>query len=602
MAKLSLEPPSSEDLVYILNHVFMPPRLPQEDDHDDNHDIALCRVICDASQKFAESLLQHQRGLWSTVDQMLQKVLRTTEVRGKDILVDNILSLGDGEVLVLHIRAQNAAIILRRLHDAMVFEVFEVSPTPEAVMAVKGKLICSYPGPAVELPLSVAHDRSFVEQLVSFLLHMDVDQLDAQPTTTKAGSKVPETRATAHPRYISQLLVMILCGMGKEADVNRITKRIADDVCWENAKNPWRRSSLWLVLRVAIQTLATADSHHIYKTFMIFFQTDLLRMFLNHNFSSELLHAARIKTCRRVHKLGASAPQFLLKAVEDISQAIENCLQARWSKEQLRQASSPSFIPVPAALEKDITISLQKSHAYLTKIIHPDPCTHTPSLFVPSHFPRLRDNFDLHHCDGLTNTVQADPFVALADFEFFVQEKLDTWVKENHQDESACEKLGLCLEQYISFSKTLYSSNPEDESLMLLTIMELWVALDTIAVSHCPLLREYSPEIPASILEPLLLRKAKSIERAAKIELYLRCRHSSVTVATSIYSDKMQESMFAVRYFEQESSLADLKASIESYATNNRKNKHAELQKKQKEYRQLLDVIASASCEYVESY
>lgn len=96
MAKLSLEPPSSEDLVYILNHVFIPPRLPQEDDHDDNHDIALCRVICDASQRFAGFLSQPQRGLWSTVDQMLQKVLRTTEVLGKDILVDNILSLGDG--------------------------------------------------------------------------------------------------------------------------------------------------------------------------------------------------------------------------------------------------------------------------------------------------------------------------------------------------------------------------------------------------------------------------------------------------------------------------------------------------------------------------
>src|SRR6266571_8389764 len=55
------------------------------------------------------------------------------------------------EVLVLHIHAQNAAIILRRLRDTMVFEAFEVSPPPEAVMQVEGKLICSYPGPAVEL-------------------------------------------------------------------------------------------------------------------------------------------------------------------------------------------------------------------------------------------------------------------------------------------------------------------------------------------------------------------------------------------------------------------------------------------------------------------
>jgi hypothetical protein len=129
----------------------------------------------------------------------------------------------------------------------MVFGAFEVSPPPEVVMGIQGKLLCSYPGPAVTLPLNIAQDRSFVEQLVSFLAHMDVDRLDAEATTTKAGSEVPESRGTTHPRYITQLLTMILCGMGSEATVNRITKRIADEACWKDARNPWRRSSLWLV-------------------------------------------------------------------------------------------------------------------------------------------------------------------------------------------------------------------------------------------------------------------------------------------------------------------------------------------------------------------
>ena len=126
-------------------------------------------------------------------------------------------TLLDPDVLTFYIRAQNAALILRRLQHTMVFEVFEVSPPPEAVMAIEGKLICSYPGPAVELPLDVAEDPSFIEQLVNFLMKMDKDQLpDAEATTTKAGSKVPETRGTTHPQYISQLLIMILRGMGHE--------------------------------------------------------------------------------------------------------------------------------------------------------------------------------------------------------------------------------------------------------------------------------------------------------------------------------------------------------------------------------------------------
>ncbi|KAF8962069.1 hypothetical protein BDZ97DRAFT_1759482 [Flammula alnicola] len=579
MANTNLEPPSLEDLIYVLNHVFLPPKLPQKDDNDTDHDVALCRFAYNASLEFAGFLSQCQQGQWSIVSRMLNNLLKTTRSLEKDVLATNILGLGDGEA--------------PRYYDV---SNFEVSPSPEAVMDVEGKLVCSYPGPAVELPLDIAHDRSFVEQLVSFLVHMDVDRLDAEATTTKAGSKVPETRGTTHPRYISQLLSMILCGIGKEAEVDRITKRIADDVCWDSARNPWRRSSLWLVLRVAIQT--TADSRETYKAFMVFFQAQLLQLFLDHDLSSELLHTARVKTSRRVHKLGASASPRLLQVVETVSRAIEQRLQERWSEEQRLQAVSPSYTPDPATFEKDATISLLKSRDYLAKIMSPDLYTDTFTTFHPSHFLRLRDSYDFHHPNGLSQAVQADPYVALADFEFFVQKRLDGWVIENRHDESACEKLGACLDQYISAAKTQYSSNPEDESLMLLTIMELWVALDAIAVFHCPLLLDYSPEIPASFLDPLLLRRAKFIERAARIQLYLRNRHSKATIATSIYSDHLDHTTFAVRYFQQSSSLYAVKASIERDAALKRTNKHAELQGKNERHAWLTKEIDRRRCEY----
>ena len=488
----------------------------------------------------------------------------------------------------------------------MVFEVFEVSPRPEAVMTVEGKLICSYPGPAVELPLEVARDPSFVEQLANFLIQMDVDQLpDAEATTTKAGSKVPETRGTTHPRYISQLLIMILRGMGNEATVNRITKRIGDEVCWDNALNPWRRSSLWLVVRVAIQT--TSDSRETYKAFMVFFQTQLLQLFIDRNLpnlSSDLLHAARVKTSRRVHKLGASAPPRLLQAVAAISRQMEGCLQLRWSEEQHLQAFSPPYAPDPTAIEKDTTISLLESRTYLTRIMSPEPLMDTFTEFCPSHFPRLRDSRDFHDLcpDSLTDAVQAEGRIALADFECLVQERLDGWVMENSQHESGCKTLASCLEQYVSASKSHYSSNAEDESLMLLTIMELWVALDTIACLQCPLLLSYSPEIPAAFLEPLLLRRAKSIERAARIECYIRSRHSNAAIAISIFSDQLHHDMFAVRYFQTSPVLQATKASIESHATDVREKKRMELQEANEKHASLTKEIAMLSCESPGSY
>lgn len=467
-------------------------------------------------------------------------------------------------------------------------------------MSIEGKLICSYPGPAIELPLGIAHDVSFVEQLASFLVQMDGDHLDAEATTTKAGSEVQETRSTTHPQYISQLLIMILRGMGKEAKVTRITKRIADDACWDNAQNPWRRSPLWLVLRVAIQT--TADSCETYKAFMVFFQAELLQTFLDLDFSSELLFIARAKTSRRVHKLGASAYPRLLEKVHSVGKAIEKCLQRRWLEEQHLQTNSPPYIPDLSAIDDDTTISLCNSRAYLSKVMSPDPSQHNFVTFCPSYSPRLRDTFNFNHPDGLSEAFKANPYIALADFEVLVQERLDDWVSENRYDKSSCQKLGTCLEQYISSATTHYSSSPEDQSLMILTIMELWVALDTVAVIHCPLLSSYPPDIPISILHPLLLRKAKSIERAAGIELYLRRRYSNTSVETSVFSDQLEQTTFSVRYFRSSSTLQEIKASIEKEAADTRERKRAELQELNTEHASLTERIRKLTCDYYENY
>jgi len=96
------------------------------------------------------------------------------------------------------IRAQNAAVIIRKLESDTIFESFEVSPDPAAVMSAKGKLICSYPGPAIAVPNTIVDDPSFIAELANFLVRMDRDVLDAAATTTKAGI-APWTATKWHP-------------------------------------------------------------------------------------------------------------------------------------------------------------------------------------------------------------------------------------------------------------------------------------------------------------------------------------------------------------------------------------------------------------------
>jgi len=97
MVNSSPGPPSSEDVLYALNHVFLPPKLPQEEDHGPDRDVALCRFIYEACQEFLEVLpSQDQQRKWSTVVQMLKNLLESTQVLNRDVLIADILRLENG--------------------------------------------------------------------------------------------------------------------------------------------------------------------------------------------------------------------------------------------------------------------------------------------------------------------------------------------------------------------------------------------------------------------------------------------------------------------------------------------------------------------------
>lgn len=503
--------------------------------------------------------------------------------------------------MAFSIRAQNAGLLLRKNSEYIVFEAFEVSPPPEHVMGEEGKLLCSYPGPAIEVPLITSQDPLFVKELVSFIGNMDVDQLDAAQTTTKAGSIVQETRGTNDPKYITQLLIAILHGMGREANVQRITKRIADEVCWKNALNPWRRSPLWLVLRVAAQRMS--GSIDVYKQWMLFLHARLLQIFLDNNFSSDLLQTARVKTSRRAYKLKNPVSPLLLQAVKDVSEAVEARLQERWAHEQRIQAFSLPFAVDPLAIERDTVLSLVNSRAYLTAVLRRDSALGTPKPFKLNEQPRLRDfSISAMYPDALIHAVQADPYVALADFEAIVEAQSSTWAQANYRNELASQILKSCLDQYMVSTKKYYALNAEDQSRMILTILGLWVALDVVVCAQHPLLCSYSPEIPASILDPLLVRSATSLNHAAAIERHLRERYANANANgafTSIYATDITETSFAVRYFEQSSKMYDLRSAIELAATEERRVKLAELRDRNEQHSQLLHQIAILDCTFL---
>ncbi len=59
-------------LNYIINHVFLPPILPQEDDRDEKHESGLCSILLECAQRYQSHLDENGQQKWSHILKMLQ--------------------------------------------------------------------------------------------------------------------------------------------------------------------------------------------------------------------------------------------------------------------------------------------------------------------------------------------------------------------------------------------------------------------------------------------------------------------------------------------------------------------------------------------------
>ncbi|KAI6009773.1 hypothetical protein BKA83DRAFT_4632007 [Pisolithus microcarpus] len=498
-------------------------------------------------------------------------------------------SMTPGDVVVYLIRAQNAAIVFRRGAKDTIAESFEVSSTTEAVMGSCGKLVCSYPGPAIAVPNEVFDDSVFRLELAHFLCEMNKDSLDAARTTRKAGSIVSEERDTAHPRYITESLTGILRAVGRPAEVQRINKRIGDDVVWRNARLPWRRSSLWLVIRVVLHTTLARNGLGVdgYKIFMLFFMNRLAGEAKDSGMPDDILHWVSAKISRRLTKLGESAPDWLSQSVLQTCTGIRDLLDSRWEEVRERDAFSPAWNPLSLNFLPDTYLSLVDSHKCISDILN---STHSASQPAnPLTYGRLRgdlDDFLSMTSDFLQDAYEADPRLTLYDVERVVSYGIDDWVAAVSVDEiaAACERLELLASKYSLAARDTYEGNPEDFSRMLLTVIELWVAIDKLVIRQIPMLGDYSPEIPLTLPERLLLRDAHDIHRLCLAYDYIRKRHSRSRNEWSVFSDSASSNNFAVRYFNQDPHLQALRDRIVNAAHQERREKVEELKRSNELY------------------
>ena len=159
---------------------------------------------------------------------------------------------------------------------------------------------------------------------------------------------------------------------------------------------------------------------------------------------------------------------------------------------------------------------------------------------------------------------------------------------ENLVFSRTCSLLMNFIERYRSNASQIYSGDPESLSVMLLTIMELWVACDLSATKLFPLLRDYETGFPCGVLDALVLTKKNLLDRLVKVEEYLAGRKSGASFGPTWENGLRFKSSFAIRFFGGSTEHQTMYQDIIERATALRDQKLKEFGSSKKEYNQLM--------------
>lgn len=520
-----------------------------------------------------------------------------------------------GTSVPLHLVAQNAGVILTKSPSGISFEAFELSPRNKDVVSTEGRLQRDFPGPALSIPTFTFDNPQFQSTFAATLSTMSFQKaVGMTPKVRKSGNEVEENRDTTHPGLVTELLVSFLSPLSTPINAQRICKFTREEVMWEKALLPWRRSPLWLLLRVTIQ-LKLASCHantaspelgtRTYKLFILHILATVLDISLRSekDMEAEKIHCMVAKLVGRILKLnpdeigdGPSIP-FVKQVLETAKTHLEQRLAALHyvmsEHVDLDHLKNLDF-------KKDVTLRLPQLDIFRrqvgARVSFP-----TTSDFSPSsdlwYFPALSLP------KGLQSTCVVDyEAYNIFSFENWVSRHLSSWTSDHLHDAGACASTLSLMKDYHRRACPLYLNNPETASVMILTLLELWVACDKCAVAHLPMLAEYDPGFPLGHLRVLILPMRDHMVRLRAVEEYLEARMRNGQKyggPGSIFKDFGVPSSFSVRFFAQSSKHLAIRQAIEERAADRAEKKKEELAQLKQEYNEHQRMAEKLTCDQV---
>jgi hypothetical protein len=273
---------SSGDVAYISHHVVLPPRLPQADDANPAHEQITLDTAAISLRRLKDTSHAEHGSLLESASKTISNLIRCRDDRGNvdeaelEDLLKEFVSAPTEAFIPLEITAQNAGVIISRRADDIIFESFELLPSNEDAMK-KGRLIRYFPADACKIAVS----RMQTEEDIQIVIANTLATMSAEKT---AAFQPLSTSATAHPGLVTELFMDHIAALGDTTKTDRIEKHTREEVLRKDSSKPWRRSPLWLLVRVSLQLFVRRNSRSpsapdsLYKKFMILMLSRILEM------------------------------------------------------------------------------------------------------------------------------------------------------------------------------------------------------------------------------------------------------------------------------------------------------------------------------------
>ncbi|CAF4349773.1 unnamed protein product [Rotaria sp. Silwood2] len=616
----------------ILNHLFLPHNLPSSSDTD---------YLIDSDHRYEYKLLEYVNEYWQSFDaknelsvfQVLKKCFQYwAAIQNKEnCSVPNLQSiiqkLVPGDFLPLYFHAQNAAILIEideNHTDQPLISSWQVALPPDVITSSLEPHFSDFPVPVFRLPnRSHLLSRVHCELLIDFM-NNTIEHAKVQ----KSSYRFDEIRDVPTSHYVCQWWITQF----QDAQVHNQTnpsiafkKKHRDQIRHTRSMLPFRRSGLWMTIKVVLHTILVRRLGNIgtivYKLLITHFLTYCISEKLSNNYriSNDILMHCLRKIVRRLNKIDQLLPPV---DSNDIDQWIQNV------KEEIKQ--KVDVITPSPKWQKSIEKQKKQKHAKLHLHPYQQETYQHPCRKLKEYIDQRRSGeSSRYYFDGfgyrclesnrvadrdddlprslLTNRDEDPMGIVLTRAEIWIQYNLAAWIDSSLQSDKGnqtFEKLQNFYENYQNaVLKWYYSENkstdPIGYSRFILTSLTIIRLMHKNLCEHGRFqrLKLHAIRIPnlLELFEYLVLPNRNEMFQARTLYDYFQ--EFSKKTYPDLLSNIESRNSFGVQFADQSPEMNETLEKIQEQIEQDKKDKTEEVNKAKKKYEELMKKVIGLKCE-----